>query len=96
MSKTQPPIALLVFGRSVRRRRLSMGLSQEEFASRVGLHRTYIGGIERGERNLSILKVIEIANALQVRPEDLVVDIQPAMSIQTGNMQQNLSNAVLK
>lgn len=66
---------LCLFGNSVRYYRRKLGLSQEDFAWKVGLHRTYVGGIERGERNLSIIKIIDIANALRIRPEDLVLDI---------------------
>lgn len=52
----------------MRRARMSAGLSQEELAHRSELHRNYIGGIERGERNVGVLALIEIARALRVSP----------------------------
>ncbi len=52
------------FGGRVRDRRLAMGLSQEAFAGKCGLDRTYISGIERGKRNLSLRNIEVIANAL--------------------------------
>ena len=60
------------FGIAVRKRRTEMGLSQEELADRCGLHRTYIGGIERGERNVSLLNIYRIANALNTSPSELL------------------------
>jgi transcriptional regulator with XRE-family HTH domain len=53
------------FGAAVRARRLEIGLSQEALATDAELHRTYIGGIERGERNVSLLNIVRIANALK-------------------------------
>lgn len=60
--------ALQEVGARVRRARMSAGLSQEELAHRSELHRNYIGGIERGERNVGVLALIEIARALRVSP----------------------------
>jgi transcriptional regulator with XRE-family HTH domain len=59
------------FGLRVRELRLAAGLSQEQLAERAGLHRTYIGGIERGERNVAILNIVRLARALKVRPSEL-------------------------
>lgn len=59
------------FGSKVRRHRNLLGLSQEELAFRSGLHRTYIGGIERGERNPTLFNIEKIAKALEVKPHDL-------------------------
>ena len=59
------------FGDRVRELRLSKGLSQEELAFRVKIHRTYIGGIERGERNPSLKNIVAIANALGVTLSEL-------------------------
>jgi transcriptional regulator with XRE-family HTH domain len=59
------------FGRRVRELRTARGLSQEAFADACGLHRTYIGGIERGERNLSLENIGKIAEALGVTLSEL-------------------------
>ncbi len=56
----------------MRELRLRIGLSQEELADRAGLHRTYIGGIERGERNVGVLNILKLARALKLRPADLL------------------------
>ena len=60
------------FGQRVRELRIAAGLSQEELAERAGLHRTYIGGIERGERNVGVLNLLQLARALKVRPGELL------------------------
>ncbi|MBM3526866.1 MAG: helix-turn-helix transcriptional regulator [Alphaproteobacteria bacterium] len=70
MSKTD----LQRFGARVRAEREGLGISQEELADRAGLHRTYLGGVERGERNLGVLNLIKIARALHVDPSALLVD----------------------
>ena len=57
---------LMTFGHKVRALRLGEGWSQEDLGNRCGLHRTYIGGIERGERNVSLLNIQLIARALGV------------------------------
>ena len=59
-------------GEIVRKLRVKLGWSQEELGFESGLHRNYIGGIERGERNISILNVQRLADALGVRPRDLL------------------------
>ena len=61
-----------LFGNKVREARNLLGLSQEELADLCGLDRTYIGGVERGERNISLINIIKIANALKVNPSDLL------------------------
>lgn len=63
---------LEIFGTELRRRRLELGLSQEQLAFLCDLHRTYIGSIERGERNLSIGNVLLISKALKCKPSILV------------------------
>ena len=66
---------LLILGRSVRAARTRAGLSQEALADRAGLHRTYVGGVERGERNISMGSLFRLADALGVPPGDLVADL---------------------
>lgn len=60
------------FGSRVRAERERLGVSQEELADRAGMHRTYLGGVERGERNVGLLNMIRIANALGVAPSSLL------------------------
>ena len=57
---------LTILGNNIRRFRKSKGWSQERLAEETHLHRTYIGGIERGERNVSLLNIQRIAQALGV------------------------------
>lgn len=60
------------FGNRVRLERERLGLSQEELAVRAGMHRTYIGGVERGERNVGLLNVLRLARALGVSATVLI------------------------
>ena len=60
------------FGANVHRLRAEKGWSQADLAERAGLHRTYIGSIERHERNVSLLNIERIAKALGVEVKDLV------------------------
>jgi transcriptional regulator with XRE-family HTH domain len=62
---------LLIFGQVVRRYRLALGISQEILAERSDLHRTYISGIERGQRNVSLINIHKLAKALNVSPAEL-------------------------
>jgi transcriptional regulator with XRE-family HTH domain len=55
---------------------LALGLSQEKFAEKADLHWTYIGGIERGERNLGLLNIVKIARALKIAPSELLTNIR--------------------
>jgi len=61
-------------GRNIRKYRKQKGWSQEELAFECGLHRTYIGSIERGERNITVLNLITIQNELEVKISDLFPD----------------------
>ena len=54
------------FGKAVRQKRSKLGLSQEAFADMCQLDRTYIGGIERGERNVALVNIEKIAGALKI------------------------------
>ncbi|MEA5567227.1 MULTISPECIES: helix-turn-helix transcriptional regulator [unclassified Anabaena] len=63
---------LLKFGLKIRELRLLKGLSQEDLADLAGLHRTYIGGIERGERNVAFINIVRLAKALDVSLSNLM------------------------
>ncbi len=54
------------FGKALRERRHKLGVSQEEFADICGLDRTYVGGIERGERNVALINIEKLAKGLKV------------------------------
>lgn len=69
---------LIAFGGAVRALRRRRGWSQEEFADRAGLHRTYVGGIERGERNVSLINIGRIAAALDVPLSALLLEVERA------------------
>ncbi|MEH3138783.1 MAG: helix-turn-helix transcriptional regulator [Mycobacterium kyogaense] len=59
-------------GRNLRRIRLERGYSQEAFADYMGVHRTYMGAVERGERNLTLQTLERIADFLEVDPKELL------------------------
>jgi transcriptional regulator with XRE-family HTH domain len=59
-------LILEIFGQKVRKERLKQSLSQEELADRAGVHRTYIGMIERAEKNITLLNIEKISKALGV------------------------------
>jgi transcriptional regulator with XRE-family HTH domain len=62
------------FGTTLRKLRDERGYSQEELAERAGLHRNYVGGVERGERNVSLENIVKLAKALSVLPRELFAD----------------------
>jgi transcriptional regulator with XRE-family HTH domain len=63
------------FGAAVRRYRRMAPLTQEEFADLCGLDRSYLGGVERGERNLTFINVMKICDALKVNPSEILSDL---------------------
>ena len=74
MRKKHP--ALIKLGENIRELRKSKGFSQESFADEAGLDRTYMGGIERGERNIATINLIRIALALDVEVGELFPSIK--------------------
>ena len=63
-------------GEAVRKKRLALKLSQEGLAERADLHWTYIGGIERGERNVGLLNIVKVARALETTASQLLNGIR--------------------
>jgi transcriptional regulator with XRE-family HTH domain len=61
-----------IFGKYLRKLRLARGLSQEKLAELADLHRNYVGGVERGERNIALLNIVALARALHVKPARLL------------------------
>lgn len=59
-------------GERVRAERIRLGMSQEELAHSAGLHRTYVGSVERGERNISIGSLFVLADTMKVQPTSLL------------------------
>jgi transcriptional regulator with XRE-family HTH domain len=68
------PQLLVKFGQKVRTERLRQNMSQEQLANKAGLHRTYIGMIERAEKNITLLNIQKIANALRINISDLFME----------------------
>lgn len=65
---------LIKFGKKIREERNKLGISQEEFASRAGVHRTYIGMIERAEKNITLENIEKISKALNVNLKEIFKD----------------------
>ena len=67
---------LKIFGNRIREIRIAKKLSQEKLAELANLHRTYIGMIERGEKNISLININKIAVALQIKVYEIFKDIK--------------------
>lgn len=67
---------IAALGHAIRSRRLELSRSQELFAEQAGLHRTYVGSVERGERNVSLRNLLRIAHALEIRLSDLIASAE--------------------
>lgn len=60
------------FGQRIRSQREAEGISQERLADLTGLHRTYVGSVERGERNIALLNILRLAEGLRIDAGQLV------------------------
>jgi len=69
------PQILLRFGKKVKEERIKRALSQEKLAERAGVHRTYIGMIERAEKNITLCNIEKIAKALGIGVKDLCANL---------------------
>ena len=65
---------LVKFGKEIRKQRLIQRISQEELAERAGLHRTYIGMIERGEKNVTLVNIHNVAKGLKLKLSYIFLD----------------------
>jgi transcriptional regulator with XRE-family HTH domain len=74
-----PPIsqAAATFGARVRARRQELGKSQEQLADDAGLHWTFVGQVERGQRNLALHNLLKLAAGLKIDPAELVRGLKP-------------------
>src|SRR3989338_5417329 len=67
---------LIKFGNKVRKERAKLGLSQEDLAVKAGVHRTYIGMIERGEKNITLMNIKKVAKALELAIDKLLANLK--------------------
>lgn len=66
----------IAFGRALRELRAEAGLSQEQLAAKARLNRTYVGDVERGERNIAIVNMQKLAKALGIRLSEIVREME--------------------
>lgn len=90
--------AVKIVGLRIKNLRQNLHLSQEKLAEMSFLHTTYIGQLERGQKNPSLLSLLKIANALEVTPESLIADLsnaeryEPTVPDKAFNFFSNLNN----
>lgn len=70
--------AHIAFGAAVRARRQALGFSQESLAAKAGLHRNYVGAIERGEQNIALTNILRISRVLRLSASSLVAEAERA------------------
>lgn len=75
-AKSPPSAATVAFGRRVRQFREDQGLSQEALAQRAGVHWTFLGQVERGQRSIRLDNILKVAAGLGVEPGELVNGLQ--------------------
>lgn len=78
MTRSKQGDPRLAFGQAVRRLRLAKGISQEKLAELAEIHRTYIGDVERGTRNIALVNMSRIAGALKVPLSRLIAEMEDA------------------
>jgi transcriptional regulator with XRE-family HTH domain len=66
----------VAFGKAMRKFRVSSGLSQEKLAELADVHRTYVGDVERGERNISVVNMVKVAYALGKKLSEMVREME--------------------
>jgi len=97
MRKSLRVDSLKQFGKQVRLLRKSQELSQEDLAEKAGLHSTYIGGIERGERNLSLKSIDKIAKALRTDIREFFLpQLEKRVSEDVNNIISDIFRVLIK
>jgi transcriptional regulator with XRE-family HTH domain len=76
MVRATSPSVLVAFGLAVRKLRLAKGWSQEKLAEFAGIHRTYVGDVERGGRNVSLVNIERLARALKIGLPGLMTEVE--------------------
>jgi transcriptional regulator with XRE-family HTH domain len=72
LGKAQEEALQRAIGKAIRQRRDEFGISQEELADRSGINRTYVGDVERGERNVALVNIVVFAQALDLTASELL------------------------
>jgi transcriptional regulator with XRE-family HTH domain len=85
MAKQPISLATQTFGARVRTRRHELGKSQEQLADLVGLHWTFVGQVERGQRNVSLHNILKLAEGLGIDPGELVRGISAPKTVDATN-----------
>lgn len=67
--------SLVIVGKTIRKLREKKDISQEALAEEAGIHRTYMGRVERGKQNISILNLVKVAKALDIHPSVLLKEL---------------------
>jgi transcriptional regulator with XRE-family HTH domain len=70
--KSEGKTELRLLGDAIRKERKRLKVSQEDFAEACDLHRTYVGQVERGEKNISFINILRLAKAVEAKPSDLL------------------------
>ena len=78
-----------ILARNLKKLRIAHGWSQEEFGAECNLHRTYIGAIERGERNVTLNTLLDIASVLGVSAAELISESEPRGKASAGSARQD-------
>ena len=84
LAAMEPHKLRINLGRVIRARRVFQGFSQEAFAGKIGVHRTYQGAVERGEQNVTVETLIRIADGLNTKVSELFAEAEKALKPQTG------------
>ena len=76
MAKDEAKPICLILGKTIRRYRERLGISQEELAERAGIHRTFMSHVECATRNITVYNLVKIARALKVKPSILLEEVK--------------------